>query len=96
MELESTDLPAPVMDRNVSRITSEMWGKALARLAVNPEVLLLLIFDYGIELLQVQYPGTGALRFAFEIVFELSISVFKWVQPRSTPNQCFAVIIWVN
>ena len=63
---------------------------------MNPEVLSLLIFDYGIELLQVQYPGTGALRFVFEIVFELRISIFKWVQPRSTLNQCFPVIIWLN
>ena len=72
------------------------WGRALARLATNPEVLSLLVFDYGIELFQVQYPSTGALRFVAEIVFELSFSIFKWVQPRSTLNQCFPVIIWVN
>ena len=39
IELESTDLPAPVVDRKVSRITLELWGRALARLAMNPEVL---------------------------------------------------------
>jgi len=63
---------------------------------MNPEVLSLLVFDHGIELLQVQYPGTGALRFVAEIVFELSFSIFKWVQPLPTPNQCFSVVIWVN
>jgi len=63
---------------------------------MNPEVLSLLVFDYGIELLHAQYPGTCAPRFVVEIVFELSFSIFKWVQPRSTPNQCFPVIIWVN
>jgi len=56
-------------------------------------MLSLIVFDYGIELLHAQYPGTGALRFVVEIVFELSISIFKWIQPRPTLNQCF---IWVN
>jgi len=63
---------------------------------MNPEVTSLLLFDHGIELLHVQYPGTGALRSVVEIVFELSFSIFKWVQPLSTSNQCFPVIIWVN
>ena len=63
---------------------------------MNPEVLSLLVFDYGIELLHVQYPGTGALRFVVEIVIELLFSILKWIQPRSTLNQCFPVIIWVN
>ena len=64
---------------------------------MDPEVLSLLVFDYGIELLHVQYPGTGALSFVVEIVIELLFSILKWIQPRSTLNQCFhAVIIWVN
>jgi len=63
---------------------------------MNPEVLSLLVFDYGIELLHIQYPGTGTLRFVVEIVFELLFSILKWVQPRSTFNQCFPVISWVN
>jgi len=63
---------------------------------MNPEVLSLLVFDYRIELLHAQYPGTGALRFVVEIVIELLFSILKWIQPRSTLNQCFPVIIWVN
>ena len=63
---------------------------------MNPEVLSLLVFDYGIELLHAQYPGTGALCFVVEIVIELLFSILKRVQPRSTPNQCFPVINWVN